>query len=79
MQLPAPTPPADLPEPLSEARTPSSVREAQSTLIRDRVRRHKIPSPVSIIEAINQLKKWAEVMMLSAELMRNRIVSLEES
>ena len=48
-------------------------------LIRDRVRRHKSSSPASIIEAIDQLKKGAEVMMLSAELMRNRITSLERA
>jgi cytochrome c1 len=53
--------------------------EAQSTLIRERVRRHKSSSPASIIEAINQLKKGAEVMILSAELMRERITSLEKA
>jgi hypothetical protein len=75
------TPTQALPEALCEARTPSNVREleAQSTLIRDRVRRHKSSSPASIIEAINQLKKGAEVMMLSAELMRDRITSLERA
>jgi len=64
-----------------EACTLSNVREleAQSTLIRDRVRRHKSLSPASIIKAINQLKKRAEVMMLSAELMRDRIASLEKA
>jgi hypothetical protein len=73
--------PATLPEAPWEAHTPSNVREleAQSTLIRDRVRRHKSSSPASIIEAINQLKKGAEVMMLSAELMRDRIASLERA
>ncbi|KAF1925349.1 DDE-domain-containing protein [Didymella exigua CBS 183.55] len=73
--------PDTLPEALWEARTPSNVREleAQSTLIRDRVRRHKSSSPASIIEAINQLKKGAKVMMLSAELMRDRITSLERA
>jgi cytochrome c1 len=35
--------------------------------------------PASIIEAINQLKKGAEVMMLLAELMRDRIASLEKA
>ena len=35
--------------------------------------------PASVIEAINQLKKGAEVMMLSAELMRDRITSLERA
>ena len=48
-------------------------------MIRDRVRRHKSLSPASIIEAINQLKKGAEVIMLSAELMRDRITSLERA
>jgi hypothetical protein len=80
VQLRTPTP-AALAEAPWEARTPSNVREleAQSTLIRNRVRQHKSSSPASIIEAINQLKKGAEVMMLSAELMRDRITSLERA
>ena len=80
VQLRTPTP-AAVEEALWEARTPSNVREleAQSTLIRDRVRQHKSSSPASIIEAIDQLKKGAEVMMLSAELMRDRITSLEKA
>jgi hypothetical protein len=48
-------------------------------LIRDCVRQHKSLSPASIIEAIDQLKKGAEVMMLLAELMRDRIASLEKA
>ena len=48
-------------------------------MIRDQVRRHKSSSPASIIEAIDQLKKGAEVIMLSAELMRDRIASLERA
>jgi hypothetical protein len=46
---------ATLPEALWEARTLSNVREleAQSTLIRERVRRHKSSLLASIIEAIN--------------------------
>jgi hypothetical protein len=43
------------------------------------VRQHKSLLPALIIEAINQLKKGAEVMMLSAELMRDRITSLERA
>ena len=80
VRLRTPTP-GDVAEALWEARTPSNIREldAQSTLIRDRVRQHKSSSPASIIEAINQLKKGAEVMMLSAELMRDRIASLERA
>jgi hypothetical protein len=80
VRLRTPTP-AALPEAPWEAKTPSNVREleAQSTLIRDRVRRHKSSSPASIIQAIGQLRKGAEVMMLSAELMRDRITSLERA
>jgi hypothetical protein len=48
-------------------------------LIRNRVRRHKSSSPASIIEAIDQLKKGAEVIMLSAKLMRDRITSLKRA
>jgi hypothetical protein len=66
-----------LPEAVWEAKTPSNVceLEAQSTLIRDRVQRHKI----SITEAIGQLMKRAEAMMLSTELMRDRIGSLDRA
>ena len=80
VRLRTPTP-AALPEAPWEAKTPSNVREleAQSTLILDRVRRHKSSSPASIIQAISQLKKGAEVIMLSAELMRDRITSLERA
>jgi len=80
VRLRTPTP-AALPEAPWEAKTPSNVREleAQSTLIRDRVRRHKSVSPASIIQAIGQLKKGAAVIMLSAKLMRDRITSLERA
>jgi hypothetical protein len=80
VQLRTPTPTA-LPEAPWEARTPSNVREleAQLTLIRERVRRHKSLLPASIIKAIDQLKKGAEVIILSAELMRNRIASLKKA
>jgi L-lactate utilization protein LutC len=53
--------------------------EAQSTLIRDRIRRHKRSSPTSITEAINQLKKVSDTMMLHAELMRDRVSNLEKA
>jgi hypothetical protein len=81
VQLRTPTPPAATTEALWEARTPSNVREleAQSSLICERVRQHKSSSPASIIEAIDQLKKRAEVMILSAELMKERIASLEKA
>jgi hypothetical protein len=43
------------------------------------MRQHKSLSPASIIEAIDQLRKGAEVTMLLAELMRDRITSLERA
>jgi hypothetical protein len=43
------------------------------------VRQHKSSSPASIIQAIGQLKKGAEVIILSAELMRDWIASLERA
>jgi hypothetical protein len=81
VQLRTPSPPAALPEALWQACTPGNVREleAQSMLISNRVRQHKSSSPASIIAAIGQLKKGAEIMMLSAELMRERIASLESA
>jgi hypothetical protein len=81
VQLRTPTPPAALAEALWEARTPSNAREleAQSSLIRERVRKHKSSSPASIIEAIDQLKKGAEVIILSAKLMKERIASLKKA
>ena len=81
VQLRTPTPPAALTEALWEARTPSNAREleAQSSLIRERVRQHKSSSPASIIEKIDQLKKGAEMMILSAELMKERIASFKRA
>ena len=43
------------------------------------MRQHKSSLPASIIKAINQLKKGAEVMMLLAKLMRDRISSLKKA
>jgi hypothetical protein len=81
VKLRTPTPPAALTEALWEACTPNNAREleAQSSLIRERVRKHKSSSPASIIEAIDQLKKGAEVMILSAELMKERVASPEKA
>jgi hypothetical protein len=81
VKITTPTPSAALTEALWEARTPSNARElkAQSSLICERVRKHKSSSPASIIEAIDQLRKGAEVMILSAELMKERIASLEKA
>ena len=72
VKLRTPTPPA--PETtLWEARTPSNAREleAQSTLIRDRIQRHRSSSPTSIIERLNQLKKGSTMAIYKIALMRN--------
>jgi hypothetical protein len=45
----------------------------------EHVQRHKSSSPASIVKSINQLKKGVVVMILSAELMRDRITSLKRA
>jgi hypothetical protein len=81
VQLRTPTPPAALTEALWKACTPSNAREleAQSSLICERVRKHKSSSPASIIKKIDQLKKGAKIIIISAELMKERIASLERA
>jgi hypothetical protein len=78
-QLRTPTPPPALVESILEARTPRNVREieARSTLIRNRIQQHRNSSPTPITEALDQLKKEAEELVLSAKLMHDRIASLE--
>ena len=48
-------------------------------MIRDRIQRHKSSSPASIIAALDQFRKGAEVMAYEATLMRDRIKSLEKA
>jgi hypothetical protein len=43
------------------------------------VRRHKSLLPALIIQAISQLKKGAEIIILLTELMRDRITSLKRA
>ena len=59
--LRTPTPPA-LQDTPWEAKTPGNAHEieAQSTLIRNRIQRHKSSSPASILELLYQLQKGAE-------------------
>ena len=73
--------PVALPEAVWEAKTPSNQREleAQSTLIRNRIRAHKSSSPTSIIAAIDQLERGAEVMLHTAALLKGRVDSLERA
>lgn len=80
VKLRTPTPPA--PETtLWEAKTPSNAREleAQSTLIRERIRRHQSSSPTSIIERLDQLEKGSTIVMHDMALMRDRIKSLKKA
>ena len=81
VQLRTPTPPAATIEALWEARTLSNARKlkAQSSLIYKRVRQHKSSSPASIIKKIGQLKKGAEIIILLAELIKERIASLKKA
>jgi hypothetical protein len=62
-------------------RTPSNAREieAQSTLIRDRIRQHKSSSPASIIEMLDQLKKSAQMMVHSQALLAGQVARLEKA
>ena len=76
------TPTPALPEATQwEARTPSNAREleAQSILIRDRVQRHKILSPTSIIILINQSSRGAAKLAHEVALLRSEVKSLKEA
>ena len=76
------TPTPALPEATQwEARTPSNAYEleAQSTLIRDRIRRHKSSSPASILKAINQLKKGSAMLTHEVTLLRTEVKDLRRA
>lgn len=78
LRTPTPAISEDLPW---QSQTPSNAREieAQSTLIRDRLRRHKSSSPNSIIESINRLEKGSAKVMHDMALMRKEMRSLREA
>jgi hypothetical protein len=80
LKLRTPTPAVleDLPW---ESQTPSNAREiqAQSTLIRDRIQRHKSSSPASIIESINRLEKGSAKVMHNMVLLREEMTSLRQA
>jgi hypothetical protein len=73
--------PLALPEPLWESQTPSNAREleAQSTLVRESIRRRYSSSPASIIESLSRLTKGAEVMMHTAVLLRDQVSALQKA
>jgi hypothetical protein len=62
-------------------KTPSNVREikAHSTLIRERIRRHKSSSPASVFEKVDQLEKAAITSELKIEFLTQRVTRLEHS
>lgn len=64
-----------------EAKTPSNAHEieAQSTLIRNRIQRHKSSSPASIIDMLDQLKKSAHMMAHSQALLAAQVTRLEKA
>ena len=62
-------------------KTPSNAAEieAQSTLLRDRIRKHQGSSPSPIIEMVEQLRKGTEIILHSQTLLAARVVQLEAS
>lgn len=60
------------------SKTPSNTLElgSQSTLIRERMRRHVDSSPTSMVETVEKLAKGAEMMAHSLVLMRDRVKEL---
>lgn len=78
LRTPTPAVSEDLPW---QSQTPSNAYEieARSTLIRDRIRRHKSSSPTSIIESINRLEKGPAKVTHDIALMRKEISSLRQA
>jgi DDE superfamily endonuclease len=78
LRTPTPAVSEDLPW---QSHTPSNAREieAQSTLIRDRIRQHKSSSPASIIESINRLEKGSAKVMHDFVLLREEMASLRQA
>jgi hypothetical protein len=61
------------------SKTPSNTLEfgSQSTLIRERIRRHVDSSPTSLVEAVEKFAKGAEMMAYSLVLMRDQVKELQ--
>jgi hypothetical protein len=61
------------------SQTPSNTLEfgSQSKLIRERIQRHGDSSPTSMVDALNQLTKGAEMMAHSLVLVRNQVAELQ--
>jgi hypothetical protein len=73
--------PALLEQPTWVSQTPTTTREleAQSTLVRERLRRHQSSSPESIIKSLDRLIKGAEVIGHTAALLRAQVADLEKA
>lgn len=80
VRLRTPSPRA-LPEALWQSQTPSNMREleAQSTLLRTKIRSRLDSSPSSVDSALQRLTKGAEVMMHTAELLREEVALLQKA
>ena len=72
---------ASLPEAPWEPKTPSNARKfgAQSSLLTERVRRHKSSSLALIVTMVTQLQKGAEMAIYTAVLIREQIASLKKA
>jgi hypothetical protein len=62
-------------------KTPKNTREVdkQTTLIKKRLERHQSSSPTSIVEALGQLAKGAQIMAASAVLMQSQVTALQQA
>ena len=61
------------------SQTPTNTLEfgSQSKLVRERIQRHGSSSPSSIVDALDQLTKGAEMMAHSLVLVRNQVAELQ--
>jgi hypothetical protein len=75
-----PTPPL-LGEPQWNPKTPTNADEieAQSTLLRDRIRRHQGSSPTPMVDIIDQLQRGAAMLLHGQTLLAARVLQLEAS
>jgi hypothetical protein len=78
LRTPTPPKPADT---LWESKTPSNLREveAQSTLVRERVRLHRDSPPSPLIRAVEQLNKGVILIGHETVLMRQEIAGLRKA
>ena len=53
--------------------------EAQSTLLREKIRRRVSSTPPSIVDAVQRLTKGAEVMIHQAVLLREEVAALQKA